>query len=161
MSPNRSQYFLLCRRVHDRPVSDGLHLWHSRLVGSPLDRCQQTQPLVRYCSAYSSTTLREQIRSEHKFHNAFFCRYQISSKPFTFSHWQTITGRECSRIGRWGDVRDWRDGVTGPWRKLRIEELHDLFCPPDVLLIRSRRLRRNIYFEFLSKTWTKKTPWKT
>jgi hypothetical protein len=45
-----------------------------------------------------------------------------------------------------------KDGVTGHWRKLRIEEIQDLFCPPDILVIRRRRLRRNIYLEFGSKT---------
>jgi len=43
------------------------------------------------------------------------------------------------------------DEVTGDWRKLHIEELHDLFCSSDILVIRSRRFRRNIYLEFCSK----------
>jgi hypothetical protein len=42
-----------------------------------------------------------------------------------------------------------RDEVTGDWRKLRNEELYDLYCCPDIWVIRSRRLRRNIYFKFV------------
>jgi hypothetical protein len=44
------------------------------------------------------------------------------------------------------------DEVTGDWRKLRLEEFHDLFCSPVILVIRSRRLRRNIYLEFGTET---------
>ena len=44
------------------------------------------------------------------------------------------------------------DYVTGDWRKVHIEEFRDLFCSPDILVIRSRRLRENIYLEFVSKT---------
>jgi hypothetical protein len=36
-----------------------------------------------------------------------------------------------------------RDGVTGGWRKLHNEELHNLYCSPSVIrIIKSRRLRR-------------------
>ena len=31
--------------------------------------------------------------------------------------------------------------VTGDWRKLRNEELHDLYCWPDIRVIRSREMR--------------------
>jgi hypothetical protein len=36
-----------------------------------------------------------------------------------------------------------RDGVTGQWRKLHIEELTDLYSSPKIVqLIKSRRMRR-------------------
>jgi len=35
-----------------------------------------------------------------------------------------------------------RDGVTVEWRKLHSEELNDLYCSPNiVLMIKSRRMR--------------------
>jgi hypothetical protein len=35
-----------------------------------------------------------------------------------------------------------RDGVTGEWRKLRNEKLHDLYCPPNIVrVIKPRRMR--------------------
>jgi hypothetical protein len=35
-----------------------------------------------------------------------------------------------------------RDGVTGEWRKLHNEELHDLYISPSIIrIIRSRRMR--------------------
>jgi hypothetical protein len=35
-----------------------------------------------------------------------------------------------------------RDEVTGDWRELRNEELHDLYSSPDIItMIKSRRLR--------------------
>jgi hypothetical protein len=35
-----------------------------------------------------------------------------------------------------------RAEVTGDWRKLRNEELHNLYCSPDIIrMIKSRRMR--------------------
>jgi hypothetical protein len=35
-----------------------------------------------------------------------------------------------------------RDGVTGEWRKLHNEELHDLYCSPNMIrVIKSRKIR--------------------
>jgi hypothetical protein len=34
-----------------------------------------------------------------------------------------------------------RDGVTGRWRKLYTEELHDLYSSPSIIRIKSRRMR--------------------
>jgi hypothetical protein len=35
-----------------------------------------------------------------------------------------------------------RDEVTGDWRKLHIEELHNLYSSPDIIrMIKSRRMR--------------------
>jgi hypothetical protein len=33
-----------------------------------------------------------------------------------------------------------RDGVTGGWRKLHNEELHNLFCSPSVIILKSMRM---------------------
>jgi hypothetical protein len=36
-----------------------------------------------------------------------------------------------------------RDGVTGGWRKLHNEELHDLYSSPSIIrIMKSRRMRR-------------------
>jgi hypothetical protein len=36
-----------------------------------------------------------------------------------------------------------RDEVTGGWRKLHNEELHNLYCSPSIIrMIKSRRMRR-------------------
>jgi hypothetical protein len=39
-------------------------------------------------------------------------------------------------------IFDWRDEVTGGWRKLHTEELHNLYSSPSVIrMINSRRMR--------------------
>jgi hypothetical protein len=57
-----------------------------------------------------------------------------------------------------------RDGVTGGWRKLHNEELHDLYSSPSIIrIIKSRRMRwvghvarmvekRNVYRSLVRKT---------
>jgi hypothetical protein len=34
-----------------------------------------------------------------------------------------------------------RDGVTGEWRKVHNWELNDLYCSPNIVLVKSRRMR--------------------
>jgi hypothetical protein len=34
-----------------------------------------------------------------------------------------------------------RDEVTGEWRKLHNKELHDLYSSPNIIIIKSRRMR--------------------
>jgi len=50
-------------------------------VSSPLYTCQQTQPIVQYCSAYSSAKTRLQIRSEHKFPNVVLLYINFQPNP--------------------------------------------------------------------------------
>jgi hypothetical protein len=45
----------------------------------------------------------------------------------------------CSIVGKFGPKRD---GVTGGWRKLHNEELHNLYSSPSIIrIIKSRRMR--------------------
>jgi hypothetical protein len=60
-------------------------------------------------------------------------------------------------------LRSKRDGVTGGWRKLHNEELHNLYSSPSIIrFIKSRRIRwaghvarrgekRNVYMLFVRK----------
>jgi hypothetical protein len=50
-----------------------------------------------------------------------------------------------------------RDGVIGGWRKLHNEELHNLFYLPDVVVIRSGRMR---YRGLVGKALRGETNWK-
>jgi hypothetical protein len=64
-----------------------------------------------------------------------------------------------------------RDEMTGEWRKLHSEELHNLYSSPDIIRqVKSRRMRwaghvacmeveRNVYR--VSKAKRKETIWKT
>jgi hypothetical protein len=66
-----------------------------------------------------------------------------------------------------------RDGVTGGWRKLYKEELHNLYSSPSIIrIIKSRRMRwaehvermaekRNLYRLMVGKTRGKQTTRKT
>jgi hypothetical protein len=45
-----------------------------------------------------------------------------------------------------------RDEVTGRWRKLHIEELHNLYCSPSIIrMIKLRRVRWTWHVERVSK----------
>jgi hypothetical protein len=61
-----------------------------------------------------------------------------------------------------------RDGMTGGWRKLRNEKLHNLYCSSDIIrMIVSRNLRwtghggdEKCVQKFCRKTWSEKSTWK-
>ena len=60
---------------------------------------------------------------------------------------QSLTLREECRLrvfGNWVLRRIWpnRNDLTREWRRLHDEELHNLYCPPNVIqVIKSRRIR--------------------
>jgi hypothetical protein len=66
-----------------------------------------------------------------------------------------------------------RDEVTGEWRKLHSEELHNLYSTPDIIRqVKSRRMRwaghvkrmgeeRKVYKVLVGKPEGKETTWKT
>jgi hypothetical protein len=66
-----------------------------------------------------------------------------------------------------------RDEVTGEWRKLHNEDLHNLYSSPDIIRqVKSRRMRwagrvarmgeeRKVYKVFGGKARKKETTWKT
>jgi hypothetical protein len=66
-----------------------------------------------------------------------------------------------------------RDEVTGEWRKLHNEELHNLYSSPDIIRqVKSRRMRLaghvarmrekiKVYKAFGGKARRKETTWKT
>jgi hypothetical protein len=66
-----------------------------------------------------------------------------------------------------------RDEVTGEWRKLHSEEVHNLYSCPDIIRqVKSRRMRwaghvarmgeeRKVYKFLVGKARRKETTWKT
>jgi hypothetical protein len=66
-----------------------------------------------------------------------------------------------------------RDEVTGEWRKMHNEELHNLYSSPDIIRqVKSKRMRwaghvarmgeeRKVYKSFGGKARRKETTWKT
>jgi hypothetical protein len=51
-----------------------------------------------------------------------------------------------------------RDEVTGEWRKLHIEELHDLYSSPSIIrIIKSRRMRWEGHVALMAVTNTWRT----
>jgi len=81
------------------------------------------------------------------------------------SHTERKIGRGCKRKGRRGKclelkgVKLWETGENCN------EQQHDLNCSPDIWVIRTRRLRRNIHLQFGSKTegnisfWRRRHRW--
>ena len=76
--------------------------------------------------------------------------YRIIILPVVLYEWETwsLTFREKGRLRVFenrvlrGIFGAKRDEVTGEWRKLHKEELHDLYCSPSILrVIKLRRMR--------------------
>jgi hypothetical protein len=45
------------------------------------------------------------------------------------------------------------DDLTGDWRKLHNEELNDLYCLPNIRIIKSRRKRWAVHLEWEEVEW--------
>jgi hypothetical protein len=49
-----------------------------------------------------------------------------------------------------------RDEVTGDWRKIHIEEIHNLYSTPNIIrMIKSRRMRRGGHVARMGRNWWK------
>jgi hypothetical protein len=63
-------------------------------------------------------------------------RFHFDSIWFVLIHWG------CLRTGCWVEYLDRRDEMTGDWRKLHNEELHNLYSLLNIIrMIKSRRMR--------------------